>query len=386
MTSIEKRFRNGKISYRVRYRDPAGAQRSKVFTRRVDADRWSTENEAAKLKGAWIDPVAGRVLFDEQAERWFATKSALQHTTKRDYRKLLDQQVLPRFGKVPLAEVTTFQVRKWLAKLVGDGLSAKRAGKAHAVLSQVLASAVEEGRLARNVAAGIRKPKAQRAEMLFLTAAQVEALAEVIRGPYATLIRFMAYSGLRPAEITALRVGRLDLLRGTVRVVEGAPEVDGHLIWGGVKTLEARTVHLPRSVAEQVGAFLAGRPHGSDDLVFTAPLGGPLRFSKWSDSYFKPALRGAGLPDAVRPYDRRHTCASLLIRQGASVKAVQAQLGHSTPTMTLNTYAHLFPDELPALAERLEAARTAALAERNANRMWPQRGPATVGSREGPGH
>jgi integrase len=380
MASIEKRTRNGKTSYRVRYRDPVGAQRSQVFTRKVDAQRWSTENENDKLRGAWIDPAAGRMLFAEQTERWFATKAVLRHTTQRDYRKLLDQQVLPRFGEVPLADVSMFQVREWLTKLVADGLSAKRAGKAHAVLSQVLASAVEEGRLARNVAAGIRKPKAQRAEMLFLTAAQIEALAEAIRGPYEVLIRFMAYSGLRPAEVTALRIRHLDLLRGTIRVVEGAPEVDGHLIWGGVKTHEARTVHLPRSVAEQVGASLANRSHGPDDLAFAAPMGGPLRFSKWIDNYFKPALRAAGLPEALRPYDLRHTCASLLIREGASIKAVQAQLGHSTPTMTLNTYAHLFPDELPALAERLEAARTAALAELGSGRVWPQRGPAAIGS------
>jgi hypothetical protein len=101
MASIEKRTRNGKTSYRVRYRDPAGAQRSQVFTRKVDAQRWSTENENDKLRGAWIDPAAGRMLFAEQTERWFATKAVLRHTTKRDYRKLLDQQVLPGSARYP---------------------------------------------------------------------------------------------------------------------------------------------------------------------------------------------------------------------------------------------------------------------------------------------
>jgi site-specific recombinase XerC len=63
-------------------------------------------------------------------------------------------------------------------------LSARRARKAHAVLSQVLASAVEGGRLTRNVAAGIKLPKVQRAEMHFLDAEQVETLAEVIDPRY----------------------------------------------------------------------------------------------------------------------------------------------------------------------------------------------------------
>jgi integrase len=96
--------------------------------------------------------------------------------------------------------------------------------------------------------------------MCFLDAAQVEALAEAIDPRYSTLIRFGAYSGLRASELTALKLVRLDLLRATVRVVEAATEVDGHLHWGGVKTHEARTVRLPRSVADDLGGHLAGHP------------------------------------------------------------------------------------------------------------------------------
>ena len=80
-------------------------------------------------------------------------------------------------------------------------------------------------------------------------------------------------------------------------------------------------------------------------------------------AFFKPALRAAGLPETVRLYDLRHTCASLLIAEGGSVKAVQAQLGHKTATMTLDIYGHLFPDETKRLAERLDRARAAALAD-----------------------
>jgi integrase len=216
------------------------------------------------------------------------------------------------------------------------------------------------GRLARNVAEGIKLPKVQRKETQFLTAAQVEALAAAIAPPYGVLIRFAAYTGMRPCEFVALKVGRLDLLRGTVRVAEAAPEVAGHLEWGGVKTHEARPVRLPRSLAEELGAYMADRPHDRDDLVFTAPRGGPLRESKFVPGRFKPAIGAANqalaqlpkdgrpdpLPEALRLYDLRHTAASLMIRQGASIKAVQKQLGHATASITLDTYGHLFPDEL----------------------------------------
>jgi integrase len=245
------------------------------------------------------------------------------------------------------------------------------------VLSQLLDAAVEGGKLSRNVAAGVKPPRVQRAEMCFLDAGQVEALAEAIDPRYAPLIRFGADSGLRPSELTALKIGRLDLLRGTVRVVEAATEVDGRLHWGGVKTHEARTVRLPRSITDELAAHLASRPHGPEDLVFPAPLGGPMRWSKWTRRYFKPVALAAGLPERLRLYDLRHSCASLLIREGATVKAVQAQLGHATASITLDTYGHLFPDELDQLAGRLEAARAATLDARAAS-AWPHGGPSVV--------
>jgi integrase len=130
---------------------------------------------------------------------------------------------------------------------------------------------------------------------------------------------------------------------------------------------------------------MAGRPHAPDDLVFTAPLGGPLRESKFVPGYFKPAVRAVGLPTTLRFYDLRHTAASLLIREGASIKAVQKQLGHATASITLDTYGHLFPDELDQLAERLEDVRGRALAARRAAEVSPQRRPEVVSLREGAG-
>jgi integrase len=126
--------------------------------------------------------------------------------------------------------------------------------------------------------------------------------------------------------------------------------------------------------------------------VFTAPRGGPLRESKFVPDRFKPAIGAANeaiaqlakdgrpdpLPEGLRLYDLRHTAASLMIRQGASIKAVQKQLGHPTASITLDTYGHLFPDELEALAGRMEDARTEALV----TLARTQRGPAVVPLRE----
>jgi integrase len=133
-------------------------------------------------------------------------------------------------------------------------------------------------------------------------------------------------------------------------------------------------VSLPRFLCEQLGAYLANRPHAPGDLVFTMAQGGPLRQSMVSTRLFKPAVRAAGLDPALRFHDLRHTAASLLIREGASIKAVQRQLGHASASVTLDRYGHLFPDELEQLADRLDRARAAALA----SEVWPHGGPEVV--------
>ena len=245
---------------------------------------------------------------------------------------------------------------EWVAGLVEQGLSPSRIRNAHQVLSQILAVGVEGGRIARNPAAGVWLPRIVRRDMHFLTARQVEDLAAAIDPRYGLLVRFAAYTGLRAGELVALRVRHLNLLRGRCEVGQSATEVDGRLVWGPTKTNARRTVPLPRFLCEQLAAYLAERPHGPDDLVFTAPQGGPLREQKFVAGIFKPAAVQAGLPHRLRFHDLRHTCASLLIAQGASVKAVQAQLGHASATVTLDRYGHLFPDELQQLADRLQDA------------------------------
>ena len=371
---------------RARWRDPAGREHSQKFGRMIDAKRFLVSIEDSKLRGGYVDPAAGKIAFRPWAERWYSSTAHLKPSTRHDYRALLDHQVLPRFGGGSLASIDTLAVREWFSVLVaGDPdakpprkpIGAKRAHKALQVLVLILGAAVEGKKLAVNPAAGLKRlPRAQRREMHFLDAPQVEVLAGAIREPYGLLVRFAAYTGLRPCELVALRVRQLNLLRGEVRVAEAAPEVGGRLQWGDVKTHEARTIHLPRWLAEDLGGYLAGRPRGREELVFTAARGGPVRESKWVPSYFKRAVVAANemiarmpekgrpgeLPADLRFYDLRHTCASLLIREGASLKAVQRHMGHKTAAITLDTYGHLYPDELPGLAERFERLHAEAVA------------------------
>jgi integrase len=352
-----KRQGQGRLRWRVRYRDPAGRERAKSFARKQDAERFLRHAEADKLRGQWVDPRQGRTTVRELGERWYATTVTLKPKTREDYRSLLHNHVLPVFGERAVASLDTLAVRGWLASLVSGGLSPSRAKHAYYVLYAVLEAAIQAGTLVRNPATGVRAPRSHSREMHFLSAAEVERLAEAIVPPYGVLVRFAAYTGLRAGEIAALRVKRLDLLRGTVRVVEAASEVSGWLITGPTKTHAERTVRLPRFLRDELAAYLASPPRDRDAFVFTAPKGGPLRHHNFYKRQFCPALVRAGLPAQIRFHDLRHICASLLIAQGAHPKAIQAHLGHSSIQVTMDRYGHLFPDALEHLADRLDAAR-----------------------------
>ena len=70
MAHVEKRIRNGKTTYRVRYVDPRGKERSEVFARKGDAGKRMIVVEGAKLRNEWVDPALGKTMFDDYADEW----------------------------------------------------------------------------------------------------------------------------------------------------------------------------------------------------------------------------------------------------------------------------------------------------------------------------
>jgi integrase len=108
-----------------------------------------------------------------------------------------------------------------------------------------------------------------------------------------------------------------------------------------------------------LAAHLTGVERERESLVFKGPQGGPLRHSNFRGRVWLPAVEAASLPEDLRIHDLRHTCAALLVAQGAHPKAIQAHLGHSSIQVTLDLYGHIFPDEMDRLAERLDAAYAA---------------------------
>jgi len=140
------------------------------------------------------------------------------------------------------------------------------------------------------------------------------------------------------------------LQRRRLEIRESASEVGG-IHYGPTKTYAARWVPLPSFLADVLAALVPEQP---DELVFTTSTGKPLRNANFRQKVWLPALERAGLP-AIRIHDLRHTCAALLISQGHSPKSIHTHLGHSSITVTFDTYGHLFPDEADKIAASLDA-------------------------------
>lgn len=357
MASIAKRP-DGR--YRARYRDSGGREHAKHFDRKIDAERWVTEQQSKVNRGEWVDPALGRVTVGEWSTTWLASKQALKPTARRSYAEVYRSLVASRWSTVPLSRVTYGDIVIWLAELGGRGLSTSRQRHGLLVLKQILQLAVNDDRLARNVARGVKPPRPGRGEPRFLSHSQLADLGEEC-GDYSDLVLLLGYTGLRWGEARALRVRHFDALRRRIEVAENLPDGSTEDETVAPKSHRRRVVPIPAFLAETLAALAAGkRP---EQRLFTNSSGGLLNNSNFRRQVFDPAVAVLGL-GPFTPHNLRDTAASLAVSAGANVKVVQRMLGHASAAMTLDVYASLFADDLDDVAVRLNASALAARQER----------------------
>jgi len=377
MASVQKRP-NGK--WRARYRDPSGKERARHFDRKVDAERWLLEAESSKMRGDWVDPASRRITVGELGEQLIATKA---DPTTKAWNVTMMRHVEDRWRDVPVPAVDHLGVQVWVQELEAKGLGADTVRGAYRVLHETISLALRARIVSHDPCLGVRLPKVNRREMLFLDAAQVAELADAMdrawaKGPngrpldpppgWGLLIRFAAYSGCRAGEIGALKVKHLDLLRHRANIVEARKRYGTD---GATKTGRSRWVDLPRQLCEELAAHLAQRDHSPDARVWTGDRGGPLDHRWFYRQRFSPVVddlteRGRlpisrkVLPTGeeetftLRFHDLRHTCVALLIGQGAQQYEVMEHLGHTKISTTIDTYGHLFPKVRDRIREALE--------------------------------
>jgi integrase len=341
----------------ARWVDDDAREQSKTFDRKGEAQAWlDAEVTAPMTTGTYVPAQAGVVTVAAVYRSWSAAQSHISAKTAATRRSAWGSRVDPQWGHVAVADVRTAAVRAWIAAMKADGLGVPGIENAFGLLRQVLGAAVEDSRIPRNPCDGVKLPKRLHADRGYLTHAQVVALADAVERD-GTVVRFLAYTGLRWGEMAALRVMDFDMLRRRVNISRSVTE-SGGLVWSAPKTWERRSVPFPASLADELSALMIGKDR--DSLVFTDQRGGVLRNSNWRARVFAPAVAVCREADdsfpSITPHDLRHAAASLAVSAGANVKAVQRMLGHAKASMTLDVYADLFDDDLDAVAANLDAA------------------------------
>jgi integrase len=242
-------------------------------------------------------------------------------------------------------------------------LSARTVRYTHSVLRSALEQAVKWGLLSRNPTKHVDLPRMERRELSVLSVEELGRFLEAAREDrWYALWELLAATGMRPAEALGLKWAdieghRIRIQRSLVR------HSDGRWTLKEPKTSRARrTVTIPKTVEqtlqrhrkEQVEQRLQAGPEYQDHgFVFAVSNGSPLDWKVVVQRHFKPIRKRAGLP-GLRPYDLRHTCATLLLGSGENVKVVSERLGHASAALTLDVYSHVLPDMQQRAAERLE--------------------------------
>jgi integrase len=343
----------------VRWRDETGRQLKQSYAKKSAADSFAASVKTDSDRGVSVDHAAGRQTVKEHAAKWRRDLLHRESTAER-VERLFRVHVDPQLGHLRMAQVRPSHIRGWV-KDRADVLAPSTLAVTFSTLASFFNAAVLDRMIGISPCAGVQLPAVERGSQFIPTPAQVHVLAESIEARYAPIIYLAAGCGLRGGEITGLELGAVDFLRREVDVSQQLVCVSGRSPYlGPVKTkTSARTVELPDVAATALARHLEMYPpvdveiydetaprhptRRTAKLLFTTPSLAPIHRATWAHIW-KPARQAAGLEKGTGLHCLRHYFATLLIHNGASVKTVQLALGHSTPTVTLNTYVGEWPE------------------------------------------
>lgn len=349
-------------------RGPDGKRRRKFVygkTRKDVAER--LKKLLADIQaGTFVDP--GRLTVAQFLERWLedAARHTVRPVTYETYRRYLRVHAIPVIGHLRLAKIQPTDLQHLYASRLQAGKSRRTIEQLHAILHRAFDQAVKWGLLARNPADAVDAPRPTKRQPKVLTPPQAEQLMKALAGDRLAAMWYLALAtGLRRAELVALRWTDLDLDNKTLRVERTAEEVEGQgLIWTPPKTEKGRRQvllpdeavallrrHRARQAEERLKLGPGYQDHG---LVYCWPDGRPLRPS-WVTRRFRELAQAAGAPPGITLHKLRHTHVTFLFLAGVHPKVVQERLGHSTITVTLDTYTHVLPTIQEEVVQKLNA-------------------------------
>lgn len=298
-------------------------------------------------RAAKFAPEASRETMNGFLTRWLeAKKKHVASSTFDGYRKLVTLRLIPALGDTMLVDLKRKVVRDWLDTLE---VSNKTLSNIQSCLRSALNDAAEEELIELNPLAGwtyLRKsapPKEDDVDPF--SPEEQQAVLGALSGQARNMMQFALWTGLRTSELVALDWSDIDWLREEVMVTRAMTQAGKGKAETTKTAAGRRSVKLLRPAME---ALKAQKAHTflADAEVFQNPRtlerwagDGPIRKTMWV-----PAMKKAGVRYR-RPYQTRHTYASMMLSAGEHPMWVAKQMGHTDWTMIARVYGRWMPPE-----------------------------------------
>jgi integrase len=367
--------KRGKDSYTIVLnlgRDPETGKRKQQWVSvkgtKKDAEKRLSELLSQMDNGIYIKP--GKSTLAEFLTLWLRdyAKPNLSPRGFERYESIVRVHLTPSLGSIPLIKLRPEHLQNYYTAKLNSGLSARTVRYHHVVLHIALKTAVKWGLLSRNVADAVDPPRTRNTEMNTWDEDDIIHFLNAAKDtPYYALFHTALFTGMRRSELLALRWQDIDFMYSHISVSRSLHHLnDGSYIFTQPKSAKSqRIISLSPSAIialkehrekQKIEKMIQGISLSDDDLVFSHPDGKPLRPNTVSRAWAILAAR-AGLR-VIRLHDARHSHASLMLKQGTHPKIVQERLGHSTISITLDTYSHVAPGLQEAAANRFDEAIT----------------------------
>ena len=339
MASIQKRP-DGK--WRARYRDADGREHSRHFSRKIDGQAWLDEVTASVVTGMYVDPDAGKLTFSDYWQQWSSRQIWVRGT-----KESADQAAASAtFSRRRMNTIKRGHIESWIKGMTAGErpLAPSTIRTRYNYVSMSFRAAVRDRVISVDPTAGVRLPRARRAEhtMVIPTPGQVRAALDHAAPEHRALVAVCAFAGLRLGEAAGLRADDLDAAAGLLSVrrqVQGTNVATAEVVppKAGSERVIAVPAELVDILREHINAIGTIRAEG---YLFTS--GGHLLNRSSAGHIWRMIRKRAGLPAEYTLHTLRHFYASALIAAGCDVVTVQRALGHAQPSITLNTYSHLW--------------------------------------------
>lgn len=355
MASIRRRrwtsAKGKRVAWVVDYLDQLGKRRHRTFERKDQAEAFMVEAKHEIRQGLHAVHRESPRLADVAAQ-WLAAKRAegLEEHTLRSYESASRLHLVPRIGSLKLSQITRPVVEGLKDELMGER-SPATARSTVQQLRTILGFAQGRGLVAFNAAIGVTVRQRGRLKKQLEVGCdvpsreQVRALLESVGDKWRPILVTAVFTGMRSSELRGLAWDAVDFDKKTITVRQRANEKG--IIGAPKSATSRRSIPMVPILSNTLRAWREQCPKSKSNLVFPRGSGRPIEHAVLHRSLLRPLQTELGMIDEqgrhlFGMHSFRHFYASWLIDEAFSPKQVQSLLGHSSITITFDTYGHLF--------------------------------------------